>query len=584
MKKLIGLFLIGLFSFQVSAQGDLKIVATTSFLQDIAQNIAGNKQNISSLLPLGGDPHIYEPVPQDAQIIADADMIIKNGLFLEGWLNKLIDNSGTEARIVVASKNVKAIESIDYHGSPDPHVWMIPSNVIVMSENIMESLIQVDPKNEITYRENFDNYRKELIKLEAEIKTLIAQIPQKKRILITTHDAFRYYGNHFGLQVESALGTSTDAAVQIGDLQNLISVIEKNKLPAIFIESTINPKLFQQLARDLKVIIGGKLFADSLGDSDSGATTYLEMLRQNTKRIVGALTLPPGLPNEEEEGQILFLFIVGILFLTAFIWVAVTLIRKNKAPNGLGDYSLKIESLTVSYDRKTILNNIYLDIKPGKLYGIIGPNGAGKSTLFKAILDQIKLDAGSISLGAYKVSEVSPHIAYIPQKEEVDWNFPATVWDVVLMGRYARKKVFEPFNKADKAKAMEALEKVGITHLKKHQIGELSGGQQQRVFIARALCQDPEVFLMDEPFVGVDITTEEKIVGILKELAQSGKTLLIIHHDLSKVTEYFDEVIMLNQNIIGAGPTEQIFSDETIKRTYSSQSTIMQEAEQYIYK
>ncbi|MFT6850690.1 MAG: zinc/manganese transport system substrate-binding protein, partial [Sphingobacteriales bacterium] len=424
MKKLIGLFLIGLFSFQVSAQGDLKIVATTSFLQDIAQNIAGNKQNISSLLPLGGDPHIYEPVPQDAQIIADADMIIKNGLFLEGWLNKLIDNSGTEARIVVASKNVKAIESIDYHGSPDPHVWMIPSNVIVMSENIMESLIQVDPKNEITYRENFDNYRKELIKLEAEIKTLIAQIPQKKRILITTHDAFRYYGNHFGLQVESALGTSTDAAVQIGDLQNLISVIEKNKLPAIFIESTINPKLFQQLARDLKVIIGGKLFADSLGDSDSGATTYLEMLRQNTKRIVGALTLPPGLPNEEEEGQILFLFIVGILFLTAFIWVAVTLIRKNKAPNGLGDYSLKIESLTVSYDRKTILNNIYLDIKPGKLYGIIGPNGAGKSTLFKAILDQIKLDAGSISLGAYKVSEVSPHIAYIPQKEEVDWNFP----------------------------------------------------------------------------------------------------------------------------------------------------------------
>ena len=162
-----------------------------------------------------------------------------------------------------------------------------------------------------------------------------------------------------------------------------------------------------------------------------------------------------------------------------------------------------------------------------------------------------------------------------PTKNDIDWDFPATVLDIVLMGRYPHKSVFQKLNKFDHHKAEEALKLVGIEHLKHRQIGALSGGQQQRIFIARALCQEAEIFLLDEPFVGVDITTEEKIITILKELAAEGKTLLVVHHDLATVERYFDNVILLNQRLVAAGPTKETFTQENIGKAYGGQLTIL---------
>ena len=237
--------------------------------------------------------------------------------------------------------------------------------------------------------------------------------------------------------------------------------------------------------------------------------------------------------------------------------------------------SISIKGLSVSYDRKIVLTNIYLDLEPGKVYGVIGPNGAGKSTLFKAILGLIDLNAGKILIQGKTIEEQRKSVVYVPQRDEVDWQFPATVLDIVLMGRYPWKKMFERLNQKDKDLAMAALKDVGIAHLKDRQIGELSGGQQQRVFIARALCQGAEVFLLDEPFVGVDITTEEKIIDILKRLAGEGKTLLVVHHDLSSVEEYFDKVILLNQRLIAFGDTATTFTQENIAMAYRSQLSIL---------
>lgn len=237
--------------------------------------------------------------------------------------------------------------------------------------------------------------------------------------------------------------------------------------------------------------------------------------------------------------------------------------------------TITVKGLSVSYDRKRALTNIFLEIEAGQIYGVIGPNGAGKSTLFKALLGLIEADTGEVLIQGNPIEAERKRLVYVPQKDGVDWQFPATVFDIVLMGRYPHKKFYQKMSRHDRRVAEKAMEDVGIAALKDRQIGELSGGQQQRVFLARALCQEAEIFLLDEPFVGVDVTTEERIIAILKRLAAEGKTLLVVHHDLSTVTQYFDRVILLNQRLIACGDTMTTFTEENINKAYSSQLTIL---------
>lgn len=238
---------------------------------------------------------------------------------------------------------------------------------------------------------------------------------------------------------------------------------------------------------------------------------------------------------------------------------------------------ISIKGLSVSYDRKRVLSNIYMSIEAGNVYGVIGPNGAGKSTLFKSVLDIIDYSSGEIKVFGEDFEHVRKRVAYVPQKDEVDWSFPATVRDIVTMGRYPHKKLLQRLNKEDHAAADTAMQKLDILDLQDRQIGELSGGQQQRVFIARALCQGADLFFLDEPFVGVDMTTEHKIIEILKELAKEGKTILVVHHDLATADDYFDKVILLNQRLITYGDTAEVFTRENIALTYAPQMKILQE-------
>jgi len=239
--------------------------------------------------------------------------------------------------------------------------------------------------------------------------------------------------------------------------------------------------------------------------------------------------------------------------------------------------SIEIEGVNISYERKRVLSNIYLSLESGYIYGVIGPNGAGKSTLFKTILGLIQPNSGHVKVLGKEIQESRKKVAYVPQKDEIDWDFPATVYDIVQMGRYPHKKVLQRLNKEDNRITNEALEKVGMSSFRKRQIGALSGGQQQRVFIARALCQQADIFLLDEPFVGVDITTEHKIIDILKDLTQENKTILIVHHDLATADDYFDKVILLNQRLITYGDTSKVFTKENIAKTYASQLNILHE-------
>ncbi len=238
---------------------------------------------------------------------------------------------------------------------------------------------------------------------------------------------------------------------------------------------------------------------------------------------------------------------------------------------------ISIKDLSVSYDRKRVLSNIFLEISSGKSIGVIGPNGAGKSTLFKSILGLVEMNTGQIKIFDQELQDVRQRIAYIPQRDEVDWSFPALVQDIVLMGRYPHRRWWQTLYKEDHDMAMVAMEEIGIVDLRNRQIGALSGGQQQRVFIARALCQKADVILMDEPFVGVDMLTEQKIIEIIKHQAESGTTILVVHHDLATVPEYFEQVIMLNQRLIAYGDTSIVFNSGNISKTYASQLKILQD-------
>ncbi|MEM6397076.1 MAG: metal ABC transporter ATP-binding protein [Bacteroidota bacterium] len=238
---------------------------------------------------------------------------------------------------------------------------------------------------------------------------------------------------------------------------------------------------------------------------------------------------------------------------------------------------IEVEDLNVSYDGKRALSNIFLRFESGHRYGILGPNGSGKSTLLKAILGLIEDFHGEVKVLGGPVEEARKQVVYVPQRSEIDFSFPATVRDVVMMGRYPHKRVFSRTSPEDHRKVDQALEELGISNLQRRQIGELSGGQQQRTFLARALAQEAEVLLLDEPFVGVDIPTEEKIIEVLRKLSDEGKTLLVVHHDLQAVPDYFDRVVLLNQRLVAAGPTESTFTPELIAKAFGGQLHVLQQ-------
>lgn len=266
-----------------------KIVATASIFADMAQHIAGDLLEIQLIVPIGSDPHLHEPTPSDARLVTSADLILMNGLTFEGWLSELIENAGTKGKVVRITEGITPIGGA-YENASDPHAWMNVKNGLVYIENIKNAMVAAVPKYAKEFEFNYGVYQKQLEDLDTYIQTEIEKIPVNKRILITSHDAFAYYGQRYGIRLEAALGTSTEAEVQISDIQRLNKMIRENEIPAIFVESTINPKLLKQLAADNKIAIGGELFADSIGDKDSDASTYHDMLKYNTDLIVGALT------------------------------------------------------------------------------------------------------------------------------------------------------------------------------------------------------------------------------------------------------------------------------------------------------
>lgn len=240
--------------------------------------------------------------------------------------------------------------------------------------------------------------------------------------------------------------------------------------------------------------------------------------------------------------------------------------------------AIKVEQLTVSYEKTPVLWDLSFTVPAGKLVGIIGPNGAGKSTLLKTALGMLKPVAGSVSFFGQGYRQMQQKIAYVPQREAVDWDFPIRVIDVVLMGRYGRLGLFRWVRRADREAAHKVLETVGLTGYEERQISQLSGGQQQRVFLARALMQEADLYFLDEPFAGIDAATERVMCEVMRNLRDEGKTVFVVHHDLNTVCSTFDWVVMLNMRLTACGPVDEVFTSEAIDTTYGKNAVLLGEA------
>jgi manganese/zinc/iron transport system ATP- binding protein len=244
---------------------------------------------------------------------------------------------------------------------------------------------------------------------------------------------------------------------------------------------------------------------------------------------------------------------------------------------GPNDTPLEVHDLTVAYHKKPVLWGVDLSVPKGRLVGIIGPNGAGKSTLIKAIMGLLPFSSGWVKIFGEPYRKNLRRVGYVPQRESVDWDFPVNVMDVVLMGRYGHLGLVKRPTRRDREIARECLDKVKMLPYANRQISNLSGGQQQRVFLARALAQESDLYLMDEPFSGVDAATESAIITLLHELKDKGKTLLVVHHDLPTARNYFDMLLLLNMRVVAFGPTEAVFTYDLLQTTYGGRLTILSE-------
>lgn len=245
-----------------------------------------------------------------------------------------------------------------------------------------------------------------------------------------------------------------------------------------------------------------------------------------------------------------------------------------------GTAAIEVNNLDVYYRTVEALKEISLSVKPGRVTGMIGPNGAGKSTLIKAMLGLIPVSSGLVLYNDQPLSKHLNQVAYVPQRSQIDWTYPATVWDVVMMGRIQKTGWFRRYSSISRRKATQALERVAMLPYRNRPIGQLSGGQQQRVFLARSLAQEAEIFFFDEPFVGVDQKTEAIIFNIFHELAEAGKIVLVVNHDLGESITNFDDLILLNKQLVAAGDRQEVLKEENLNRAYGGKVMFFSERSQ----
>ena len=290
VKKLFGkftIFALIIFTSMSVASAKIKVVSTFSILGDMVQNIGGNNIELTTLVGANGDGHVYEPTPADAKSVAAADVVFVNGLGFEGWIDRLVKASGYKGKVIIATKGIKDLK---FEGELDPHAWQDLSNGRIYIKNIKNALIDLDPKNSDLYKKNFIAYDKILESMDKSTKEKFADIPKKNRKVITSHDAFLYFGRAYGIDFRSPVGVTTESEPSAGELAALITEMREDEIKALFAENITDPRLIKQLAREVNAQIGGTLYSDALSDNSEPANTYINMFKYNVNELATILS------------------------------------------------------------------------------------------------------------------------------------------------------------------------------------------------------------------------------------------------------------------------------------------------------
>ena len=290
INKLFGkftIFAIIIFTSMSIASAKIKVVSTFSILGDMVQNIGGNNIELTTLVGANGDGHVYEPTPADAKSVAAADVVFVNGLGFEGWIDRLVKASGYKGKVIIATKGIKDLK---FEGELDPHAWQDLSNGRIYIKNIKNALIDLDPKNSDLYKKNFIAYDKILESMDQSTKEKFADIPKKNRKVITSHDAFLYFGRAYGIDFRSPVGVTTESEPSAGELAALITEMREDEIKALFAENITDPRLIKQLAREVNAQIGGTLYSDALSDNSEPANTYINMFKYNVNELATILS------------------------------------------------------------------------------------------------------------------------------------------------------------------------------------------------------------------------------------------------------------------------------------------------------
>jgi ABC-type Zn uptake system ZnuABC Zn-binding protein ZnuA len=303
------------------------VVTSASIFHDMIKNIGGDLIESYSIVNIGGDPHTYEATPTDAKLIARANLVLINGLTFEGWINEVIENSGSKAKVIRITEGIKVIESTEHKNAVDPHAWMDVSNGLIYISNIKQALISIAPQHASTFEKNYKTYKAQLEILNDYIVNKVSGIPENQRVLITSHDAFSYFGKKYGIEIQALMGVSTEADAQTSDIERIRQIVASKKIPAIFVESTINPKLLQQIAQDLNISIGGSLYADSIGEEGTEGNSYLGMLKHNIDIIAAGLSKKLDIKKEEKKTSWwMYTFLIVLMMMS---WVVLYLKLKH---------------------------------------------------------------------------------------------------------------------------------------------------------------------------------------------------------------------------------------------------------------
>ncbi len=532
--------------------GRIQVVTTVSPITNIVQNVGGDKIDITGIVPEGTNSHTFEPAPSDAAVLANADVVFINGLHLEEPTKELAD-ANVPAGVPIIELGTRTVTPEQYiydfsfprsGGDPNPHLWTNPLYAMSYAKIVKDELSKLDPADAAVFASNFQAFKERIEELDRDVREVTQTVPPENRVLLTYHDSFPYFAREYGWKVIGAIQPSDFAEPTPQEVAGLIDQIEAEHVPAIFGSEVFPSTVLQQIADET-----GARYVDSLRDDD--------------------LPGENGDPDHSYFGLMVFDFTTFMGALGGDVEPLRRVRSRQRRPRRhdrlpLLSTLVRFERVTCRYGREPVLINVDLAVDEGDFIGVVGPSGSGKTTLLRAVAGAVRPIAGRIA------RDRSVAVGYVPQVETVNWYFPITVREAVLMARIDRRRVVPWSSREDVRDADEVLERLGLAGVGGRHIRELSGGQQQRVFIARAMLRRPKLLLLDEPTSGVDVRTRHDIMHLIHELHHDGLAIVLTTHDLNGIAAHLPELVCLNREVIAVGRPQDVITPEVLERTYGA--------------